>query len=54
MENWIVAVWVLLFVAIPVVALVLARRQRMKRHAASPAPGTVEPHRPHGHHREGR
>ncbi len=49
MENWIVALWVLLFAAVPVVALVLARRGRMKRAESSPG---ATPHRPHGQHRK--
>ena len=49
MEDWIVAFWVVLGVAIPVIALTLARRARMKRIAT----GSEGPHRPHGRHRAG-
>jgi hypothetical protein len=50
MENVAVVFWVVLFVAIPAVALLIARRQRMERHAEAKS---AEPHRPHGHHRVG-
>lgn len=50
-DNVAVVFWVVLFVAVPVIALVLARRMRMTRHAehAAKHPEHVPAHPPHGH-----
>jgi hypothetical protein len=52
-DNVAVVFWVVLFVAVPVAALVLARRMRMTRHSKHAdkhlTPVHVPAHPPHGH-----
>jgi len=50
MDQWFMVLWVVIGIAVPVIALVTARSLRMKRRSQSALPAA---HRPHEQHRRG-